>query len=109
MSAVARLNDEVDQLKRKLAQRADGSIDGEERGIIVTRYESQIHETELMLRLTWEDTARMSEVHDKAREVRIQFEGLQLHVVGARGDVGFLCFLVLMKVPLNHELPACVK
>lgn len=97
MSAVARLNDEVDQLKRKLAQRADGSMDGEERGMIVTRYESQIHEIELMLRQTWEDKARMSEVHDKAREVRFPIrEEFQLHVDGAGGDVGNLCFVACL-------------
>ena len=89
MSAVARLNDEVDQLKRKLAQRADGSIDGEERGMIVTRYESQIHEIELMLRQTWEDKARMSEVHDKAREVRIPIRGVTV----ARGWCAWRCGL----------------
>ena len=78
MSSIARLNAEVEQLRKKLAERAGGgagaAMDEDERLRIASRYEDQITEIESMMQQTWEDKAKMSAQHQSQLK---QFEAEQ--------------------------------
>ncbi|CAE7220769.1 KIF13B, partial [Symbiodinium pilosum] len=66
---IAKLEEEVEALRAKLAEQASGLAD-------TSRYETQIQEMESFMKQTWEDKERQSQEHEEERK-RLEQEALR--------------------------------
>lgn len=67
-SQVSKLNDEIEILKRKLAEQASKTLDPVEKNDLVSKYEKQITEMDEIRKQTWEDKMKQSKKHEAERK-----------------------------------------
>lgn len=68
-SQISKLNDEIEALKRKLQeQTTTGTVDPQEKILLVSKYEKQIQEMDEIRKQTWEDKVKLSRRHEMERK-----------------------------------------